>query len=168
MKNTFPIRSMNRDQARVESLIAAARDSAPVAGLTHNFYRYPARFSPAFVKAAIDALSEPGDWVMDPFAGGGTTLVEALSAGRNAIGFDISALSTFVCEAKTTILSDRQAEGLREWASQLCSCINMHAPGHRFTEYADAGYYRYLGGFIATLDKLRGSRKAAAASKATN
>lgn len=38
------------------SLIDAARDSRPVSGLTHNYYRYPARFSPAFAHAAIEAL----------------------------------------------------------------------------------------------------------------
>jgi len=37
-----------------DTLIAAARDQAPVTGLTHNFYRYPARFSPRFVRAAIE------------------------------------------------------------------------------------------------------------------
>ena len=62
-------------------VISAARDTAPAAGLTHNFYRYPARFSPAFAKAVISALSQPGDWVMHSFAGGGTTLVEALYSG---------------------------------------------------------------------------------------
>ena len=83
---------------------------------------------------------------MDPFAGGGTTLVEALSAGRNAIGFDISTLSTFVCEAKTELLSDRAVRELKRWTADLCKCINMHAPGHRFEEYADNGYYRNLDG----------------------
>jgi hypothetical protein len=34
------------------NLIAGARDTQPVRGLTHNFYRYPARFSPAFVRCS--------------------------------------------------------------------------------------------------------------------
>jgi hypothetical protein len=119
---------------------------APVAGLTHNFYRYPARFSPTFVRAAIHAFSEPGDWVMDPFAGGGTTLVEALAAGRNALGIDISALATFVCEAKTLVLGDRDVETLRHWVHRLPKIINMHAPDCHFADYADAGYYRNISG----------------------
>src|SRR5437868_6370718 len=32
-------------------LIAAARDCEPVRGLTHGFYKYPARFSPVFARA---------------------------------------------------------------------------------------------------------------------
>lgn len=130
----------------LEGLIMAARDRAPVSGLTHNFYRYPARFSPTFVRAVIHAFSEPGDWVMDPFAGGGTTLVEALAAGRNALGIDISALATFICEAKTLLLDDRDVESLRRWAQRLPEIINMHAPGHRFATYAEAGYYRNISG----------------------
>jgi hypothetical protein len=57
------------------ALIAGARDALPVRGLTHNFYRYPARFSPVFVRAAIEAFTVPGDLVLDNHVGGGTTLV---------------------------------------------------------------------------------------------
>jgi hypothetical protein len=46
-------------------------DGGP-AGHTHNFYRYPARFSPQFARAAVEAFSAPGDTVLDPFVGGGT------------------------------------------------------------------------------------------------
>ena len=42
-------------------LIAGARDTEPVRGLTHGFYKYPARFSPAFVRAAIETFTKPGD-----------------------------------------------------------------------------------------------------------
>lgn len=132
------------ERASLWNLIPTARDAAPVSGLTHTFYRYPARFSPAFVRAAILALTEPGDWVMDPFAGGGTTLVEALALGRNAIGVDISALAAFVCEAKTLALDDRAEQALRHWGRRLPNVINMHAPGHYFAKYAEAGYYKHL------------------------
>ena len=129
-----------------DQVVSAARDVAPVSGLTHNFYRYPARFSPTFVRSVIDTFSKPGDWVLDPFAGGGTTLVEALVAGRNAIGIDISELATFICQAKTLVLTDSDAERIKNWASHLPRCINMHSPGHQFSEYASAGYYRNIKG----------------------
>ena len=92
--------------AAATSLIAAARDMSPIAGLTHNFYRYPARFSPKLVRATIEAFTEPGDLVLDPFVGGGTTLVEAMVLGRHAVGSDISSLAIFVSEVKTTIYSE--------------------------------------------------------------
>ncbi|MEL7112065.1 MAG: DNA methyltransferase [Pseudomonadota bacterium] len=127
-------------------LIEGARSKAPVKGLTHQFYRYPARFSPDFVRGAIETYSQPGDWVFDPFAGGGTTLVEAMALGRNVLGIDISSLSSFLCEAKTQVLSEADISAMHRWIERINSAINMHAPSQRHDSYADAGYYRNLEG----------------------
>lgn len=126
------------------SLIDAAGDAAPVSGLTHNFYRYPARFSPKFVRAAIKALSGPGDLILDPFMGGGTTLVEALALGRHAVGTDISSVAAFISEVKTTLYSEDDLEALERWAGRVPSLIHMHREGSVDEEYAEAGYYRHL------------------------
>ena len=134
------------DSGFTECLVAAARDTARVKGLTHEFYRYPARFSPTFVRAAIQTFTRPGDWVIDPFAGGGTTLVEAMALGRNALGIDISSLSSFVCDAKTQILNDEDVAAFEFWMGQIGGAINMHAPSIRNDDYANAGYYRNLEG----------------------
>jgi hypothetical protein len=128
----------------VASLIDAARNADPVSGLTHTFYRYPARFSPQFVRATINALSEPGDVVLDPFMGGGTTLVEAMALGRHAIGTDISSLAAFVSEVKTTLYSEADLEVLARWARRVPSLIHMHRPGSVDEEYAEAGYHRHM------------------------
>jgi hypothetical protein len=98
-------------------LKAAARDEAPVEGLTHAFYRYPARFSPKLASQAIELFSEPGDLVLDPFSGGGTTVVEALARGRRAIGTDINELATFVGRLKTAKLNPADEEVVRQWAT---------------------------------------------------
>lgn len=134
------------DDGVTHRLAEAAHDKTPVKGLTHEFYRYPARFSPTFVRATIETFTQPGDWVIDPFAGGGTTLVEAMALGRNALGIDISSLSSFVCEAKTLILSDQEVVAFKRWSMKLDAMINMHAPSVRYDSYADAGYYRNLDG----------------------
>jgi DNA modification methylase len=63
-----------------ESLVAAVSNRDKVTGAPHDFYRYPARFSPVFAREAIKTFTNPGDFVLDPFCGGGTTLVEAQSA----------------------------------------------------------------------------------------
>ncbi|MCI0660765.1 MAG: site-specific DNA-methyltransferase, partial [Acidobacteria bacterium] len=73
-------------------IIDAVHSSAKVRGLTHNFYRYPARFSPQFAHELIQQFSQPGDTVLDPFMGGGTAIIEALSLGRRAIGVDLNSL----------------------------------------------------------------------------
>ena len=68
MKARRPLLEASRENAFAQ-LIEAARDLEPVTGLTHNFYRYPARFSPRFVRAAIETFSVPCDLVLDPFLG---------------------------------------------------------------------------------------------------
>jgi hypothetical protein len=126
------------------ALIAAARDVLPVRGLTHNFYRYPARFSPAFVGAAIEAFTAPGDLVLDNHVGGGTTLVEALARGRHAIGVDISALAEFVATVKTTVYSEAELAKLEAWAARLSSAIGIRKSSVYFSDYAELGYYKHL------------------------
>ena len=51
--------------------------------------------------------------------GGGTTIVEALSLGRKAIGLDINALAHFVTTVKTTPLSENDFSVLKEWLGRL-------------------------------------------------
>ena len=133
------------DPESFSQLINAARDQSRVSGLTHRFYRYPARFSPQFVRAAIEQFSSPGDLVFDPFMGGGTTLVESLALGRRAIGTDISSLATFVSEAKTLILSDKELQCLENWRSTIDQKINIHSSSISSRDYVEAGYYRHLG-----------------------
>lgn len=128
----------------MDRLIEAARDKSRVSGLTHNFYRYPARFSPKFVRAAIEIFSEPGDLVLDPFMGGGTTVVEALALGRNAIGTDISSLAVFVAEVKTTLFDDEEFNTLEQWIRRVSAHINIHDRSIRSRHYANTGYYRHL------------------------
>lgn len=90
-------------------LSLAARDRSRVSGLTHNFYRYPARFSPMFAATAIECFSEVGDLVLDPYMGGGTTIVETLAMGRRTVGNDLNSLATFVAKVKTTLLDSQES-----------------------------------------------------------
>lgn len=125
-------------------LVEAAGDTSPVSGFTHNFYRYPARFSPKLVRAAIQAFSEPGDLVLDPFVGGGTTLVEAMALGRDAIGTDISSLATFVSEVKTTLYTEPELDKLTQWSECMRDGINIRASVQIDAKYVEAGYMRHL------------------------
>jgi hypothetical protein len=95
----------NLNRAAPDELMAAIAADDPVSGHTHSFYRYPARFSPLFVREVIRQFSRPGEVVLDPFMGGGTTIVEALAQGRKAIGIDLNSLAHFVSTVKTTPLS---------------------------------------------------------------
>lgn len=127
-------------------IVLATKDANPVSGFTHNFYRYPARFSPSLVRAAIDAFTEPGDLVLDPFVGGGTTLVEALASGRRSVGADISALAAFVSAVKTTLYNGAELQSLQQWANRLDNVIDVRVPARTQTSYQRDGYLRHLDG----------------------
>ncbi len=90
----------------------------PVGGLTHGFYRYPATSSPELVRELLLAHTDADDFVLDPFMGGGTTIVEALAHGRRAIGSDLNSLATFVTRVKTTLLSQGEWDGAWAWLEQ--------------------------------------------------
>ncbi|MFI6053239.1 TRM11 family SAM-dependent methyltransferase [Streptomyces violascens] len=49
---------------------------------------HPAKMHPGIAAQAIRTYSRPGDLVLDPMCGIGTTLVEALHLGRNALGVE--------------------------------------------------------------------------------
>jgi modification methylase len=49
---------------------------------------HPARMAPDLAAALIHDYTQPGELVFDPLAGVGTTLVEAIHAGRNAVGME--------------------------------------------------------------------------------
>jgi hypothetical protein len=126
------------------ALIEGARNTQPVKGLTHGFYKYPARFSPAFARAAIETFTRPGDLVLDPYVGGGTTVVEALAAGRCAVGVDISPLAEFVATVKSTVFSNDEIKRLESWTALLPGVINIHKPSLEISNYAELGYYKHL------------------------
>lgn len=125
------MRFLDLPTAAQHALVQGARDGEPVRGLTHSFYKYPARFSPTFARAAIETFTSPGDLCLDPHVGGGTTLVEALVAGRNAIGVDISELAEFVTKVKSTIFSEAELEKLERWSARLPSLSTYIKPRAR-------------------------------------
>ena len=105
----------------------AVQDIDPVGGLTHNFYKYPARFSPWFARSAISAFTSPGDWVLDPFMGGGTTVVEAMASGRHVVGLDLNELSVFIARAKTTLISVGDADLAKKVAEAGAHAASIRA-----------------------------------------
>ena len=80
--------------------------------LGHDLHPYPAKFIPQLPANLISALSLPGETVWDPFGGSGTTALEALLLGRQAISTDINPLASLVTAAKTTALTPEQHDVL--------------------------------------------------------
>lgn len=89
---------------------------------THLFHSYPAKLLLNIPLFFINCTkySSPNDVVYDPFSGSGTVLVEALLAGRRAMGADANPLARLIARAKTThITSDVIAAALDSVLSEI-------------------------------------------------
>ncbi len=70
--------------------------------LTHWIYPYKGKFHPQMIRALLNVLQlEPGQTVLDPFIGSGTTALEAQLLGINCIGIDVSPLCVMQSKVKT-------------------------------------------------------------------
>jgi DNA modification methylase len=67
---------------------------------THDA-KYRGNWSPYIPRNLLLRYSAPGDYVLDQFAGGGTTLVEAKLLNRNILGVDINSAALERCRDKT-------------------------------------------------------------------
>ena len=140
--NRLRLRSEGRETIPVSAtLVAAVSNRDRVIGAPHDFYRYPARFSPIFAREAIKAFTQPGDLVLDPFCGGGTTLVEAISLGRRAAGMDVSSLAAFLARTKTTPISVHDKRRIIAWLESLEADKVQKVDAHTDPEL-DAAYYQ--------------------------
>ena len=67
----------------------------------HRLHPYLGKFVPQLVEALLERYVRPGGRVLDPFAGSGTTLVQALESGYDAVGVDIAAFNALLVSVKT-------------------------------------------------------------------
>ena len=67
----------------------------------HRLHPYLGKFIPQLVEALLGRYVPTRGRVLDPFAGSGTTLVQSLESGRDAVGVDIAAFNCLLMEVKT-------------------------------------------------------------------
>lgn len=75
----------------------------------HRLHPYKGKFIPQLVEYFLDdhtdefkktVFFKPGDIILDPFAGSGTTMVQANELGIHSIGIDISRFNSLITEVK--------------------------------------------------------------------
>src|SRR4051794_30664235 len=88
-------RSLAVDSARLDHRDHAMRHRL------HALCPYFAMFPESFAATWIERLTKPGEFVLDPFCGRGTTPFQALLMDRQAIGGDINPVAYCVTKAKT-------------------------------------------------------------------
>ena len=69
---------------------------------SHGLHAFAARFPPQLPGIFIERLTRPGDTVLDPMNGSGTTTLEAYLRNRRGIGCDIDPLAVRIASVKAT------------------------------------------------------------------
>ena len=121
---------------------------------THGLHEYKGKYNPQIVRTIINYFGlKPGDKVLDPFCGSGTTQVECALSGISSVGTDINPLAVKISNLKTSALSlncDVAIQHLSELYKLLC------AASAETTINGNPARYEYLLHWIPeeTLSKL--------------
>jgi DNA modification methylase len=92
--NTILARSVRRTKSRN----ALRAEDAPI----HNWYRFVLSYPPHLVSEYLDKFgATKSDWVLDPFCGTGTTLVECRKRGIPSVGTEAHPMPLFATRVKT-------------------------------------------------------------------
>jgi hypothetical protein len=114
---------------------------------------HPAKMLPAIARQAIAAYSHPGDLILDPMCGIGTTLVEAIHLGRTAIGVELEPRWSALASANTAHAGRHGATGsatvITGDARQLPTLVDPELTGQVALVLTSPPYGRSLHGQVS-------------------
>ena len=96
--------------ARVATFVNEFWTSRQRAANSLHEVSYRACFKPQLPRFFIEAFTKPGDRVIDPFMGRGTTVLEAALLGRVGIGKDVSPISAAITEPRLSAPTMQEVE----------------------------------------------------------
>jgi len=112
----------------------------------HGLHEYRGKFNPQIVRAIGNLLGlKPRNWILDPFCGSGTTLLEAAHMGWNAIGVDVNPLAVEISRAKLAAVR-LQPDRLKMAADELRRGLSGRVAGMTFHVALSREQMRKLGG----------------------
>jgi hypothetical protein len=91
----------------------------------HRLHPYVGKFIPQLVEVLLGRYFAPRQRVLDPFAGSGTTLVQALESGLDATGVEVAAFNCLLIRVKTARYDPFALE--RE-LRQVCARVDAFEP----------------------------------------
>lgn len=101
--------------------------------LSHSYFRYIGQYPPQIARALIHLYGKPGQTLLDPMVGGGTSLVEARLAGMNAIGSDINPVALIWSKVRASCYEPLR---LQAAMGKMTEGINA-AVGGKLESYSD-------------------------------
>lgn len=107
--------------AHAVDVAPTAEADAPDRAHVHGFHAYPARAHPVTARRLVEAFAPARGLVLDPFCGSGTILIEAMLAGRDALGTDLNPLAVMLARAKTYPRKPEVTAALIESAKEVAA-----------------------------------------------
>lgn len=98
-----------------------------------DVFDHPAAFPPALVERMLTLSTDPGDVVLDPFAGSGVTIAQADLMGRNGIGIE---LNEKYCDAYPELREHLKTQDERVEPTATQDDLDRLICGLRQTKYA--------------------------------
>ena len=123
----------------------------------HRLHPYHGKFIPQLVEVLLDRYLPAGGHVLDPFAGSGTTLVQALESGMDATGTELAAFNCLLMQVKTERYDvDALAAELHELVARLETLKTKARPN----AYMRSWYSATAAKAVACLQRARALRRA--------
>lgn len=107
----------------------------------HALCPYFAMFPPSFARDAILKYTKPGELVLDPFSGRGTTLLEALLLERRAIASDINPVAFCISAAKARLPKLAAVLGLIDGLERAYAERPRSSAGLRLPEFFSVAFH---------------------------
>lgn len=98
----------------------------------HAWYRFVLSFPPHLVREYLTQFAiMPGDVVLDPFCGTGTTIVECKKQGISSVGFESNPMAALASRVKTNwTIWGAELERVAEWAANKAQVEIDEVFGH--------------------------------------
>lgn len=129
-------------QSCLETAARAGKHRQATRYSVHGLHEYKGKFNPQVAKALLNIFGVmPGEQVLDPFCGSGTTLVECAHIGVFGWGVDVNPLAVFISNAKLRALATPAAD-LKSILSRLANPSDPSS--HRPTPPDQSPRYDYL------------------------
>jgi site-specific DNA-methyltransferase (adenine-specific) len=106
------VRSHTTDEPTPGAPLGDVWEIGIVAPVARERTGYPTQKPQALLERLVLALTNPGDLVLDPYAGSGTTLVVAALNGRQALGIDESDEAWQVAEERLAAIGRVTCHGV--------------------------------------------------------